>query len=51
MISNQQCNHIARKYGLDTTEKMLAALKEAFNVGRNYDVVKVEFKAEGKVGK
>jgi len=41
MINDQQCNHLARKHGLESSDKLRAALKEAFRLGRDSDVMKV----------
>lgn len=46
MINDQQCNHIARKHGLEPSQKLIAALKETFGLGKNSEVMRIVHKKE-----
>lgn len=46
MINDQQCNHIARKHGLEPSPALIDALKESFRLGRNSDVIHIVHKKE-----
>jgi hypothetical protein len=48
MINDQQCNHIARKHGLEPSPKLIAALKETFSLGKNSEVIRIVHKKEEK---
>lgn len=44
MINDQQCNHIARKHGLESSHALIDALKEAFRLGRHSEVIHIVHK-------
>jgi len=48
MINDQQCNHIARKHGIEPSDQLRAAIKESFRLGKNSEVMKATFKEEKK---
>lgn len=44
MINDQQCNHIARKHGLEPSHALIDALKETFSLGKNSEVIRIVHK-------